>query len=122
MARKFHPTQLQYISAKALYDTICEQRRVRFAELPHLGRHCSDEAMQARVNAEMAIDEELGWQLVVDALRQAERELIDWGKGIALGMASPALRVELEHMYDHLRWHQTIYEKVIDTTMRLQAR
>ena len=122
MSRQFSSEQERYIIAKAAIEAAREELARRKPAISR--REMSDEELTAHVEAEMAIEDEIGYPLIRDEFFAAEAALIEWGKQIVISTAKETSTAqseidEIESMCDNSRFMPSIRRKLVELIMRL---
>jgi len=110
-----HRTQLAYAKAKALADTLDAERKRRTPPMP---ANPTDADIDARVEADCAIETELGYWPAWEALHRAELAMLEWAAG-TIKQNSPERWAQVAPVF--ATYNPTIRPKVIDLAFRLKA-
>ncbi len=113
-----HPAQARYAVAKAALDAVHATADEQMGPFPE---KASEEERRAYIDAEVKLEEELGYYPAFNEWCDARLALVQWGKSVALRLCRPEQRAELAEMYDHIQEHPVEYDKLIDLTFRLRA-
>lgn len=75
---KFHKTQMNYIKAKALFETIQKAVDETMAPYDHLLETATDESFEQHALIHVQTEHQLGYWDAFNLLREAEEALMDW--------------------------------------------
>jgi len=114
--------QTRYVVAKAALDTVREELARRRPAFPS---EDTDEAIAAYTEECIKLETELGYVATLDHLHAAERELLEWGRGVGLraakGVGSATNQADIAELFDEAAQFPNIHEKLVDLMMRVHA-
>src|SRR4030042_1834949 len=100
MTKPMNGVQMAYCVAQAAHEITSEEYARAAMRLPRLADCSTPEDLAALEQAEDQLIESSGIKDTDNALSAARRALWDWGRGVALGMASPRQADEINNLFD----------------------
>lgn len=110
------PAQNAYIEARVRYDDLADMLNRAVEGLDW------DADFDKAFDAEEQARTDLGMDKAWDALKMAERALIEWARGQVRTMPDYRKnRVMLDTMFEKAPRHPAIYDRLVETCMKLAA-